>query len=157
MLHRYTPIKEVNEVDKFWGGSHVTLSSTGECCLLLFLLSRPSLYSNDFYSLFLFIYFSLVSLSFHILCLHVRTSDDLFWTYFLLGTFWWLIVYTYLSKWTLVPLLHDLLCRLVIFMVYFIYFFLVGLSLHNLWFPSCDLFFKHTFISVTYSVHMEVF
>ena len=28
--------------------------------------------------LFLFIYFSLVSLSFHILWLHVRTSDDLF-------------------------------------------------------------------------------
>ena len=84
MLHRYSPLKKVNKVDKFLGGSHVT-------CLLLFLLSisttasRPSLYSSDFYSLFLFIYFSLVSLSFHILWLHVRTSDDLFWRYIMVS------------------------------------------------------------------------
>ena len=68
-LHKYNVFKKkkVNKVDKFWGGSHVTLAFIGESCLLLFLLSisttssRPSLYSSDFYSLFLFIYFSLVS------------------------------------------------------------------------------------------------
>ena len=114
MLHRSPHLKKVNKVDKFLGGSHVT-------CLLLFLLSisttssRPSLYSSD-NSLFLFIYFSLVSLSFHILWLHVRTSDDLFWRYIMVScarttgdlfcthtstswpnlfikTFWWLIQY----------------------------------------------------------------
>ena len=84
VLHRSPHLKKVNKVDKFWGGSHVT-------CLLLFLLSistassRPSLSSSDFYSLFLFIYFSLVSLSLHILWLHLRTSDDLFWRYIMVS------------------------------------------------------------------------
>ena len=79
---------------------------------------------------------------------------------------WWAYLYLGNILWQRARPSGDLFCThahtmktyiLVTFMAYFIYFFLVCLSSPILWLSSADLFWTHTFISVTYSVHMDVY
>ena len=117
--------------------------------------------------------FSLVSLWLHewyFMAIWLPTSDDLFcsltlscWPILYMTTFFKAYsvhippLFTYILY---VPPLHDLICTVVNFMANFIYFFLVGFSLHIFWLHVHVLlvtYAVHIPPIGTYSVHTEVF
>ena len=104
--------------------------------------------------------FSLVSLCLHewyFMATWLPTSDDLFcaltlscWPILYMTTFFDGLFCTHPPLFTYilyVPPLHDLICTVVTFMANFIYFFLVGFSLHIFW------LYVHVLL-VTYAVHI---